>query len=510
MMSGQELAASDFDSDAYNISLPGSGRRGTFSRLTDLFLPLLLLAIFPFLIYPFDFMKPYGPIPLRIFLTLCIFTPLFLFRKSAWVIIPIIFYMATQALWRRALIPWMGVVRTDPLLLIGATLSILYFLEVALSRKLKFNTTTAKLRLALIIIMVLEIFNPKQGGVTVGLGGVFFILIPVLWSFAGRELGNEKAMPAFLWTIVLIGMAGALYGLKQTFYGLSSFETLWLNSQNTQSFYTANGTVRTFSFFTAGSEYGIFLVVAIVTAVALAVRCRQPIALLSLPLLGTALFYTSERTPVVMALFGIVLVWAVQGKTVASWVPRLILASLIGVSGLVYGLRHAQSDAVGSSQDSLIQHQAQGLLDPAHSSAAIHAGAVQMGIIGGIKSIVGGGLGITTLAGAKWGNGNANSENDISNMFISLGWGGFLYIAFIISAMGLAFRIWLQTRSVTGIFGIAILSVCLGGWLNGDNYSIVMLCWLVIGMLERQNDLLIAARQKAAASGNPAYLQAGS
>ena len=45
------------------------------------------------------------------------------------------------------------------------------------------------------LIYVLEIFNPLQGGVTVGLSGALFMLVPVAWFYFGQDM-----KPAFMET----------------------------------------------------------------------------------------------------------------------------------------------------------------------------------------------------------------------------------------------------------------------------------------------------------------------
>ena len=83
----------------------------------------------------------------------------------------------------------------------------------------------SKAMFALLVIMALEIVNPLQGGLSVGLSGAFFYIVPMLWFWAGRSLASPAVVEKLLYGVIVpLAVAAALLGLYQTFFGLLPFE----------------------------------------------------------------------------------------------------------------------------------------------------------------------------------------------------------------------------------------------------------------------------------------------
>src|SRR6266581_1060296 len=96
-------------------------------------------------------------------------------------------------------------------------------------RKLRMFRYTPLVALVSILglIYTLEIFNPLQGGLTVGLSGALFMLVPVCWFYFGQTV-----KPAFMETalrlMVVLGVLTSLYGLYQLAFGFPAFEQFWI------------------------------------------------------------------------------------------------------------------------------------------------------------------------------------------------------------------------------------------------------------------------------------------
>ena len=88
---------------------------------------------------------------------------------------------------RRVHLPWCGQDVNDPLILVAPAIAGMLFARLLFERRIQPDTPLAKLIVALMIIMTLEIFNPLQGGITVGaVGGCTF------WSRCfGSGLGDR-------------------------------------------------------------------------------------------------------------------------------------------------------------------------------------------------------------------------------------------------------------------------------------------------------------------------------
>ena len=78
-------------------------------------------------------------------------------------------------------------------------------------------------------IFVVEIFNPLQGGLVVGLSGALLILVPVSWFYFGQVVNQRFMLVAFK-IIVGLGLLTSLHGLYQVTYGYPRFEQYWLDN----------------------------------------------------------------------------------------------------------------------------------------------------------------------------------------------------------------------------------------------------------------------------------------
>jgi FtsH-binding integral membrane protein len=474
----------DYPVPGYATGLPGLARRENRGRIVQwLVLVVLMLGG---LAVALRYNPATHPLPLRIFLALSIFTALFSIRHTAAMPIAAMVYVAFLAGARRFLIPVFGIMHQDPLLLVIPAITGIFFFELAFGRKLRADTTMGKARIFLVLIMLLECVNPKQGGLKVGLTGLLFYLPPLFWSYIGRTLYSERLLRNMLRLLRCIAVVGSLYGLHQLVYGYAPWEKQWLSSQSDWAFMVHDRSHQ-FSFFSSATEYATVLVLAILSGWILFLT-GDKWALLPLPLFGIALFYISGRGPVVQALLGTIVVWAIQGKTYRSWAPRLALAGLVFVGGLVYGLNHAESLAGNKTEQGIVSHQVGGLLNPTDSkksTAKLHTDAMIGGLEAAFSDPLGDGTGSTTLGVGQFKGTGGNSEVDISNMGFSLGFLGLLaFVTLIGSTVYMAFRTWHNTRSVAALAASVFGPALFLGWLNSDNYTTMLVLWFTFGAME--------------------------
>lgn len=408
---------------------------------------------------------------------------------------------------RRWLIPVFGWPQNDPLLLVAPLIAILFFINLLPTRRLPTVKGLPRLLNILLVFMIVEIVNPLQGGIAVGIAGALFYIVPVMWFYLGRLNATPDLLKRLFMVTVSISILAALYGLYQTWFGLLPSEAQWIKLAHMQALYQGKG-VRAFAFFTFPAEYDWFLCLGIVLLWAAFLR-RKYIALLPIPLLGLAVFFESGRGPVVSTLATCVALWAIQGRTLRVWLPRGALALILAVVGLVLSLQQAQQMQFSSQTQALVSHQTSGLLDPTNaktSTAGVHSGMILGGFAEGFRTPIGKGLGATTIAAQKFGAGEGSTEQDLSNMFVSLGFiGGFLYLAIVGLILVTAVRYWHQARSGVALAIVGILFLMFGQWLNGGQYSIAFLIWFCIGGLDRLSRQQ-AAKMKALENETPKAL----
>ncbi len=125
---------------------------------------------------------------------------------------------------RRYSVPILGYSSMDALLLIPPIATTLFFLNHLLNRQVPWDTRLSKYIGALTILMVVQVFNPFQGGPVLGLMGLMSFTVPLIWYYIGRAYGSRDLLYIVLNTIIVAGGISAAYGLWQTFFGFTDVE----------------------------------------------------------------------------------------------------------------------------------------------------------------------------------------------------------------------------------------------------------------------------------------------
>ena len=162
------------------------------------------------------------------------------------------------------------------------------------------------------------------------------------------------------------------------------------------------------------------------------------------------------------------------------------------------------------SDNAIASRNIQGLLNPLDSSGS--GVARWAGFIGGIeegfKNPAGNGTGATNAAGSALSNdsqGTAETDNDVADVFISMGAiGGFAYIVLILLIFRTIFRKYAATRNWMLFATMGVLIIMFGNWLNGGMYALSALTWFLVGWATRpepEKELGTATEDEAEAAG---------
>jgi hypothetical protein len=377
----------------------------------------------------------------------------------------------------------------DLLLLVDPAAILILFLVAARSGAFRHRTIFANALLALSVLVVLGALNPLQGSLTAGLAGLLFVLVPTLGFWVGRVFCDDRTLSRILVLVAVFSVAEALYGLTQTFGGFPRWDSAWIATH--QDVYAAlyvGDYIRPFASFSSFAEYSYFLAIGLVVWIALA--ARRGLFLLALSaslLLAVGIFYASTRIAIVALVAALGLTIAAR-RRLPIGVAALVTASLLLVVPIV--ARHFEHTGSGAGvAGSLASHQIGGLanpLDPQQSTLGNHVALLKLGLVSAFHNPIGNGIGGVTIAGAKFGGVEQSTEADPSNVAVALGLPGLLtYLVLVVTGFRQTYGLAVRRHEALAYVALAVITLTFLQWLNGGQYSIAFLLWLIFGWVDR-------------------------
>ncbi|MHB8185474.1 MAG: hypothetical protein ACYDDU_05185 [Dermatophilaceae bacterium] len=384
----------------------------------------------------------------------------------------------------------------DPLLLVAPAAWVLLAAAAVSRGALRQRTALATTVLVLTGLLTISAVNPLQGGLTVGLGGLLLVVPPMLAFWVGRSLVDDRVLRRVIALVAWLALPAAAYGLIQTFAGFPSWDARWIVEDG----YTAlnvGGVIRAFGSFASGAEYASYLAVGFVAWLALGRGpLRLPLTMGALALLGTALWLESSRGIIVLTSVAVVLLLLARRGVPLRWALFGAVALLAALPWLVSHVAPTQSS--GDTTGGLVAHQVQGLTDPfgQESTLPTHIAMVTNGLQQAIANPLGKGVGTVTSAAGKYGGVVGGTEADPGNVAVAAGALGLVtYVLLVLRGLPLAYRVAARRRDGVALAALAILAVTFLQWLNGAQYAVAPLPWLMLGWLDRH-----AARGVSASS----------
>lgn len=390
--------------------------------------------------------------------------------------------------------------RTDPILLFPPLVTIAMFLGFIIFYAERFyrhlhDSLLMKLLLALQLIFFLQMFNPLQGNVLVGIAGALYFIIPILWVFMGL-LVEERDIRRLFIIMIAIGTLTAAYGIYQHYFGLSDVEKYELEAKH---FFNAFGAkARVMSTFAGIGDFSLYISTAGFLAFAHYWRTKtNPLYLVAIGTMVFALFWVAVRTSLFTLAFSIIMFLIVYARDRRVIVIRAVIAFVVIGSIYSYLYTYTPEDiwqSSGRSKDPFVVHTLSGIAHPTKETSF----QVRLNNWGYIfKSAftqypVGRGLGSTTAAALKFAGGKGTEAD---SMFFELMYGSgplasllFVVIALIFFRDALA----LATRSKEPFtyrvtFGL-LAAHFLGSVFGQDMRDVVNspFAWLLIGWTVRE------------------------
>jgi len=425
--------------------------------------------------------------PVALAVVLCLGAVTIGFLRPSALLLGIFLWLPLLGFVRRLSLFAVPAASVNPLLLV-APVGVGVLLLISLRRGVGRLNVFAWAILALSVVIVVSAFNPLQGGLRVGFGGIFFLLTPLLWFWIGRGFLYPDLIDRLLGLIFALAVSTGVYGLSQTLLGFTAFDKAWIRDKGYEALHVGT-TIRAFGTFSSSSEYAAFLGFGLVVLLLFMRRIRPLFATITGLILAAALILDSSRAVTgLTTLACVIVVLARRGlaawKTVALGVITLVS---ISVAALLLSLLPFGDSKTGS----LIQHQVAGLAHPfdkTKSTLGLHGTMVGSGIAQVGHRPWGYGAGAVTIAIDKFsGRKIGGTEVDFSNAAVALGIPGLALFTFIaVAGAILAYETARRKRTLGTLAALGILTVAALQWLNGGQYAVAPLPWLFLGWIDRQ------------------------
>lgn len=407
---------------------------------------------------------------------------------------------------RRMLIPVAGWSGTDPLLVVGPAIAIALTGNALVRGEIPADSWASRCMIVLMAIMLIQVFNPRQGALIVGVAGVMFQFVPLLWFWLGKAYGTRPFLQTLLFRVVL-GLSGLamLFGLYQSVFGYLPYQFQWYQIAGYPSLGNPERGLSPITFFASNTEHAIFVSLGIVLLWSLYLFKNRS-ALLPIPVFLGALLVTGVRGPVAKILIMMSGLWAIKGQTVVSWFTRGALALGVAALGLFWslsGITQSLDDAPPQVQNRLERQANEFVRVPTgeqeYSSASTHLGMLVHGYRLSLQYPLGVGLGAGTKAAMKFrGGGDTGSdrgdsspalgstETDFGDTLRALGIpGGLVYHVLVFLLVLNAFRLWNQDRRPLHMALLGFMGITFLGWLSGGRYGVTPLLWFCLGAVDR-------------------------
>ncbi len=350
----------------------------------------------------------------------------------------------------------------------------------------------------------LQIFNPFQGGLFVGLSGAMFILLPMAWFYFGQTM-DSHFMTIVMRLIVVMGLICSLHGVYQLVIGFPSFEQYWIAHTDHYESIQVGHVQRALATFNSAEEWGRYVQYGALMAFGFAVGAKL----------------TKHRLPWLCAFAGLVLMLMITGQRTAifglvsgigtlillgadSWRGAMKRAALLG-SPVVLVLALAQAPSSeemwGKSKDekvgTMLSHTARGTLQPGKEESLNVRFRIWTRLITRIipSRPLGTGLGAGTVAAARYAD--PTDELYPIDSFVAVLLVGcslpvaLLFLWILGRAQIIAIRVYKRAapesheatvrRIAAAIIPMLILNSFFG--LTFTIYSAAPIAWLVIGWI---------------------------
>jgi hypothetical protein len=355
----------------------------------------------------------------------------------------------------------------------------------------------------LVLLFILEIFNPLQGGIVVGLTGALFTLFPVAWFYFGQTVSEAFMRKAFT-LIVVVGIIASLHGLYQMLVGYPAFEQYWIDNTDAYQAIAVGHVRRAVATFSSAEEWGRYLEFGAIIAFGFAAgakNIRLRFGWIACGLASVAaILLSGQRTAIFGTILGIATLILLGARSFGNGLARVGLM-LLPVVLVVAFVKAPTADDVWEKSETetvtaVLSHAQRGTLKPADEDSL----QIRFENWGELVTDVipyrplGAGLGAGTLGEVRYAKSDELPpiDNTILVLAIACGIPGALLFMWILGraswfSVSLAYRSRDDTESsnIRRIVASLMLPLVLNSifGLTFTIYSVAPIAWLLMGWI---------------------------
>lgn len=436
--------------------------------------------------------------------TLALIVPLMLSLEAG--LTALVIFEPLRGFLRRAQYLIVPYSQNEPIHLITPIVSALAILLVLAREKFRMFTRTplAGAVSVLSLICVLQIFNPMQGTLYVGLTGAMFYLVPMAWFYFGQA-ADEKFFSRVLRLLVVLGLVTSLYGVYQMVIGYPAFELYWLENTDKYDSINVYDFKRALATFSNAEEWGRYVLLAIFAAVGFASMKsegnKRVFWWTGAILLCGMLALTGQRSSIFGLFLGLVIFFLTGAKTFGRALARILLIAIPFV--LLFTMTKAISEDEiydeGSGVNKVLSHSAKGTINPTGEGSLYARFETWTYLVTEVLpgKPLGTGLGSTTLSFSRTveDDGRPAIDNHFLSFAVAAGVPALVLLVWILlRAFGYCIKFWGESEpdSDEGVLArtaMALLSSFILNNFFGTSfviYSVAPLGWLLLGWISQR------------------------
>lgn len=377
------------------------------------------------------------------------------------------------------------------------------------------------------LIYFVQIFNPLQGGLFIGLSGALFMFVPLTWFYFGQEV-KLNFLTVALRLIVFVGLIASLYGIYQLVFGYPAFEQYWLDNTEFYNSIAVAHVQRALATFSSAEEWGRYIEIGAIIAFGFAAAATRPLRrvawLLAGASLAAGLLLTGQRTAIfgfalglaVLLLLGAQTLRGVAMRAIILLLPVLLVAFLAKAPSEDEMWSKGENEKVGT----LVSHATRGTLNPAGEESMQARLETWTYVATNVlpSRPLGAGLGAGTLSETKFNQSSDMPPIDSFIIVLAIACGipaALLFLWILARAMWMSMRAARRAtvgtpeaaiaRIVAALMPAIILNTFFG--LTFTLYSVAPIAWLLIGWISAEELRATTAARESRI--NPGMVPAG-